>query len=176
MVGLSGHHKLDKDWPLRQVTVGQRQRTRISNVASETITIDKDRIVHETIDDEVIIIDLQSGSYFSLRESAAELWPAIVEGTSSDQLTAILATVYDAQPSTVEASVSTFLNQLDEEDIIVVQPGGGSAVDRSTMSDGRQKRAFVPPLLEKYTNMTDMLLLDPIHDVDDQGWPGKKSD
>jgi len=31
---------------------------------------------------------------------------------------------------------------------------------------------FVKPILQKYTDMADLLLLDPIHEVDaGQGWP-----
>jgi hypothetical protein len=30
---------------------------------------------------------------------------------------------------------------------------------------------FQPPLFEKFTDMEAMLLLDPVHDVDDEGWP-----
>ncbi len=31
--------------------------------------------------------------------------------------------------------------------------------------------AFEAPVLESYSDMQDLLLLDPIHDVDDAGWP-----
>ncbi len=31
--------------------------------------------------------------------------------------------------------------------------------------------AFAPPRLQRYTDMQDLLLLDPIHDVDEVGWP-----
>ena len=31
--------------------------------------------------------------------------------------------------------------------------------------------AFETPVLEKYTDMAELLLLDPIHDVDATGWP-----
>jgi hypothetical protein len=31
--------------------------------------------------------------------------------------------------------------------------------------------AFEPPLLEKFTDMEDLLLLDPVHEVDGRGWP-----
>jgi len=30
---------------------------------------------------------------------------------------------------------------------------------------------FVKPILQKYTDMADLLLLDPIHEVGEQGWP-----
>jgi len=34
---------------------------------------------------------------------------------------------------------------------------------------------FAPPVLEVYTDMQDLLLLDPIHDVDETvGWPSPK--
>ena len=146
-------------------------------MASETITINEGRIIHETIDDEVIIIDLETGTYFSLTKSGADLWPAIVEGTSRDRLTAILAGSYDARRSDIEASVATFLDKLNVEEIIVVQPGDGAAVDELVPTDGQQKLPFEPPMLEKYTNTSELLLVvDPIHDVDEQGWPSRKSD
>ena len=34
-----------------------------------------------------------------------------------------------------------------------------------------EKVAFEPPRLERYTDMKDYFLLDPIHEVDTAGWP-----
>jgi len=33
---------------------------------------------------------------------------------------------------------------------------------------------FVLPVLERYTDMQELLLIDPIHDVDETGWPRRK--
>ena len=146
-------------------------------MASGTISINEGRVVHETVDDEVIIIDLETGSYFSLTKSAADLWPAIVEGTTKDRLTAKMTAVYDASPSDIEASIASFLAPLNEEEIILVEPGNGATVDELAPADGRQRLPFEPPKLEKFTNMSDLLLLvDPFHDVDAQGWPNTKPD
>ena len=38
------------------------------------------------------------------------------------------------------------------------------------------KPDFQEPALQKYTDMEDLLLLDPIHEVDDTGWPNPKPD
>ena len=39
------------------------------------------------------------------------------------------------------------------------------------------ENTFYEPLLECYTDMQDLLLFDPIHDVDTQvGWPKKSED
>ena len=40
-------------------------------------------VVSETIDGEVIVIHLERGSYFSLRDTAAELWELVEQGCAS---------------------------------------------------------------------------------------------
>jgi hypothetical protein len=68
------------------------------------------------------------------------------------------------------------LGQLQQENLIVpvdVAP----AVDLTELqqilpaSNGHAKPSFNPPLLNKYSDMQELLLLDPIHDVDEAGWP-----
>ena len=34
--------------------------------------------------------------------------------------------------------------------------------------------AFVAPALTRYTDVKDLLVLDPVHDVDEMGWPTPK--
>jgi len=36
---------------------------------------------------------------------------------------------------------------------------------------GGERSAFAPPVLERYTDMQDYFLLDPIHEVSPEGWP-----
>ena len=33
------------------------------------------------------------------------------------------------------------------------------------------KSAFLPPEIDIFSDMQDILLLDPVHDVDESGWP-----
>ena len=44
--------------------------------------IDTPRVIHETIDDEVVIIDFDSGSYYSLDKAGAVIWGFIERGAS----------------------------------------------------------------------------------------------
>jgi hypothetical protein len=59
------------------------------------------------------------------------------------------------------------LGELEREGLI--RPAERPA-ERLNASTG-QSRQFVPPVLERYDDMEDLLLLDPVHDVDAQGWP-----
>ena len=57
----------------------------------------------------------------------------------------------------------------------------GQLVARSENGDGEpaasapveatERAPFVTPRLERYTDMQDIILLDPVHKVDSQGWP-----
>lgn len=147
-------------------------------MAHERFRIDAQRIVHETIDDEVIIIDLETGTYFSLTDEAADLWPTLVRGTTRTEMAAVLAGAGDAGGPEIEAAITAFLDELTAEHIVTAEPGDPrpavSTVPAATMA--RRGRPFEPPKLAKHTNMSDLLLLDPIHDVDEQGWPRRKSD
>ena len=44
------------------------------------------------------------------------------------------------------------------------------------MSPAAELPNFERPKLGKYTDMQDLLLADPIHEVDEQGWPVQPGD
>lgn len=131
-------------------------------------------VLHETIDGEVIVIDLSSGTYYSLRGSAAEVWGMIhgPQGASSSDVAAGLAVRYQPNGHDIEAAVTQFLGRLQDEGLVTVVPATDAApavafsVEPST-SPGE----FVAPVLDKYTDMQDLVLIDPVHDVTGAGWP-----
>lgn len=52
--------------------------------------------------------------------------------------------------------------------------GANSNMDSTTPNP--DKLHFEEPIFHKYTDMEDLLLLDPIHDVDETGWPKPHQD
>jgi hypothetical protein len=145
-------------------------------VSNRTFRVNGGGIVHETIDGEVIIINLETGVYYSLTQSAVDLWSALVEGATQAQLTGLLGARYEAAVADIDAAVAAFLDQLVAETIVIVEGDGTGAAPAAAPTAGQGRGPFEPPVLSKYTNMSDLLLLDPIHDVDEHGWPNKKPD
>ena len=47
--------------------------------------------------------------------------------------------------------------------------------ERAPADVPRSALEFAPPRLEKYSDLEDLLVLDPIHDVDEAGWPIAKA-
>ncbi len=127
-------------------------------------------VVSESFDDEVILVNLSRGNYYSLRGSAAWLWQTLENGASIEGLAQQLMAQYVVDEPTATQALTTFAAQLQEQELIATTSETPSVLRQVPTLVDRQ--AFVPPVLEVYTDMADLLALDPIHDVNPaSGWP-----
>ena len=130
-------------------------------------------VINETIEGESVIINLNSGFYYSLDHVGAEIWESLVQQLSVEAITANLIHRYEASADEIKKAVSELINQLSEEELIVPMPeqelirtGVSNAAEQSS-----EPEPFKKPVLNKFGDMQDLLLLDPIHEVDEAGWP-----
>ena len=129
-------------------------------------------VVAESIDGEVIIINLNSGAYYSSLGTGGAIWEALVANHSIDETLDLLAAHYERPRSEIEAEVTHFVAQLLDEALLLesAEPVPVSGLELA------QPASFETPVLSKYTDMQELLLLDPIHDVDPSiGWPFPKA-
>lgn len=126
-------------------------------------------IVHETVDGEVIAIDLANGSYYSLAGSGPAIWELLANGASEADIGTALISQFEAEEAEIGAAVSALLGQLQENGLIVSEVG--IAAGAPVVSGPGEKAPFEVPRLERYNDMKDYFLLDPIHEVDTAGWP-----
>jgi hypothetical protein len=127
------------------------------------------QVIHQTIDGEVVAINLQSGRYYSLRGSAAALWRAIERRPDRAGLLAEMRAGY---AGTSDEPIDRFLAELTEEGLLVAETVAHEEPPDAAVPAADGRPAFEPPRLEKFTDLSQMLLLDPIHDVDEAGgWP-----
>jgi hypothetical protein len=134
--------------------------------------INEPDVIAETIDGEVIIINLNSGAYYSSLGSGGAIWQALIANHSVDEALDLVAASYGAERGVIEPEVSQFVSQLLDEGLLIevtdVPPGDGVVL--ATVG------VFETPVLSKYVDMQELLLLDPIHDVDPSvGWPFPKA-
>jgi len=144
---LAAVEKLDRDAPLR--------------VASANIH-------SKVFDDEVVVLDMQSGTYFSLRESGVDVWKLIELNASTARIAEALEARYDGAGSEIESAVASLVAELAEAGLIITD---GAMDSGEVPAVNGQRAAFAAPQLERFTDMQELLLLDPIHEVDDTGWP-----
>jgi hypothetical protein len=161
------------------------------------LRINAPHIVHETIDGETILIHLGTGAYYSLEGVGAYVWGRAVAVGEVGEIVADVQARYDADPRTVAEGVESLLRRLLEEELLVPTettsdgaagdtpaPAVGEADEatpgeeppRSADSASSLATEFVAPVLSKYTDMQEFMLIDPIHDVEEEaGWPHVKA-
>jgi Coenzyme PQQ synthesis protein D (PqqD) len=124
-------------------------------------------VVSETMGEEVIVIHLESGAYFTINGSGVEIWEQLGRGTTITDCATALAASHGADRSEVITALERFFASLAREDLIVPT----SETPRPTETPRRAEVPFVAPQLERFLDMQTLIQLDPILDVDDAGWP-----
>jgi coenzyme PQQ synthesis protein D (PqqD) len=130
------------------------------------------QVVDDTIEGEVIVIDLDSGTYYSLRDTSAAIWHCIKAGAAEASIGDSLAERYAASREEIASAVSRLLDELAAERLIEEAAEGVAPAEPLSAPLAQNGRMpFVAPVLEKHTDMQDLILLDPVHDVTEAGWP-----
>jgi hypothetical protein len=134
------------------------------------------QVVHETIDGEVILIQIDTGCYYSLAGSGPEIWELLVGGRELEAIARALEGRYEADPQALRAAVTRLVEELHSETLVEPAVAASNATNGHVEAkNGHARAPLAPPVLEKYEDMQDFLLVDPIHEVEDTGWPHKKT-
>jgi hypothetical protein len=140
------------------------------SLSTEQIQINRPAIIDETIDNEVVVVDLYRGSYFSIRGAGVDIWRLLSEPTTRDAVVTGMATRFGRPEADISATVQRFVSELDGHGLL--KPSDEIAANALAVDPpGGDVPIFQAPSLEKFTDMEDLLLLDPVHDVDGRGWP-----
>lgn len=127
-------------------------------------------VVSETIAGETIIMHHGTGHYFDTLGTGTTLWAAISGGGATlDNLTELLAARQGATVDGARGAAMRFIETLEGHDLVRTMP-----TPDGTEHAGRDElnaEPFEEPVLGVHTDLADMLLLDPIHDVGEAGWP-----
>lgn len=141
--------------------------------------INTPRVIYETIDQEAIIIDFDTGIYYSVDRIGSEIWSIIEKGATVSQITDAISRRYSGERIMVGDGVARFITQLEQENIIVrysKEPDEVSLETQVKNANETGQPTFKVPTLSKYSDMQELLLLDPIHEVDETGWPTAKTE
>lgn len=132
------------------------------------------QVVREVFDDEVIIINMESGNYFSLNNTGAYVWTLIEASYQAEGIAGRLCDEFEGADASTASHVDELLDKLLNEGLI--EPGTGPAPAQSPVASPAAKGPYEKPTLAVYTDMQELLLLDPIHDVDETGWPQRQDE
>ncbi|MBC8646762.1 MAG: PqqD family protein [Thermoanaerobaculia bacterium] len=137
------------------------------------LRINSPTVVGQVIDGEAVVINLQTGAYYSLVGSAAAIWEALERELPPALVRESLEARFSTSGDEIDRALEEFVEVLRGEGLVVDSVGAPSAGGEAsaTLPPPSARTAFEPPVLAKFTDMQELLLLDPIHDTDDAGWP-----
>ncbi len=124
-------------------------------------------ICHELVDGEVVAVDFVTGNYYSLMGSAARIWSVLSGGASIAQVWSRLG----LEGGEARQHAAEFVGQLLAEGLLE-ETGTEAAGTGGEAAPAAGE--FERPVLEKFSDMQELLLADPLHDVDEHGWPSLK--
>ena len=136
--------------------------------------VNRPDVVCEVFEDEVVVVNLGSGTYYSLSGTAAEIWHYLDKGFAPESIVNTLADSYQRSIEEIRLDFQRFLTELIQQNLLVPDLAGSDVSTIPAESSRHSVAPYAPPALETYTDMQELLLLDPIHDVDETGWPAAR--
>jgi hypothetical protein len=132
--------------------------------------INSPAVIFERFDDEVVAIHLDKGTYHSMAGSAADAFVLLSEEATAGELADVLSNRYAATPEEIGVALAPFLEQLQNEQLIVAVETRKPR-DPLKLAGNESGLPFGTPSLQAFRDLEGLLLLDPVHEVGDEGWP-----
>jgi hypothetical protein len=79
-------------------------------------------VAFRTIDDEGVVLDLATGTYFGLNTSGTRMWQLLAEHQSLRKVASALGREFDARPDTLERDLLAFVEHLASRDLMRIVP------------------------------------------------------
>ena len=134
-------------------------------------------VVAEEFDQEIVVVNLETGEYFATRGVGAEIWRRLALGASVGAVLEVLTQRFDAPAGSVVDGCRPFVSKLVDSGLLrACEAQEGRSAPDEPAEAAPAKAPFEAPVLEVYDDMQDLLVLDPIHEVEETGWPNAKSE
>jgi Coenzyme PQQ synthesis protein D (PqqD) len=124
-------------------------------------------LVSRQFDDEIVLVNYETGIYYSLLGTGADIWLALKAGRTAANIITAFSHRYPPAAQAIASAVPAFIDQLLSEGLIATVAESQNCVAWSPIAAD----AFSSPVLERFDDLRDLLLLDPVHEVGDAGWP-----
>lgn len=128
-------------------------------------------LISQQFDSEVVLANYQNGVYYNLDGSAAQVWLGLKANRTVEEIGRALAAATGHDVASITSQVQAFVESMLAEGLIA--EGATDAhieVSNETWAPVLSG-AFVAPQFQRFDNLRELLLMDPVHDAGEEGWP-----
>ncbi len=128
-------------------------------------------VIFENFGDETVLLNLQSGKYYSLNPVAMFIWEIVCQGVPPQEIATHLTASYNgaANPPAIVADMDALIQELMGETLIRLSAQSRSMSQADTAAPLPEQ--YHRPAIAAFDDVAELLLLDPVHDVSEVGWP-----
>jgi hypothetical protein len=131
--------------------------------------IDKTNFDIADFDEEMVIVNINKGTYYSLNGASPFFFRLFMEGVDLSALNELVEKKYGAAHF---KSFNNFVNSLIAEELLIDTSETTKDLNIDLPEIQFLDKGFI---IEKQDDISDLIKLDPIHDVlPDKGWPYRK--
>ena len=130
-------------------------------------------VVFEHFDTETVMINLKSGFYFSLNPAGQRIWDLLLRMPTLDEVVYAISPGDHGDGKAIHAEVAAFLEKLTEHGLVKMT---ADRPENTGLPNQKSPIAYETPQIQVFTDQQELLLLDPIHEVDEPGWPTPSQD
>jgi hypothetical protein len=137
------------------------------------LQLNLENISQERLDGELILISFETGKYFSSTGSGADIFFLIQHQVPQSNWFEILGNAYK-NASLDKAAMSSFLQHSLDEQLLV--SSDDELTNHVQLPQDFSRGDWADPKLVAFEDLQNLLLIDPIHDTDTEGWPKLKDE
>jgi len=134
--------------------------------------IQKSGVTHDNFDGEIVALNLVEGKYYNMEETASFIWQCLEISTQTNSIIDQLSGLQEGNPDELNTDVQAFLEQLETEGLIYES---SDLEETAQVAKVKLPEIYAKPVLNVFTDMQEVIALDPVHDVSEKGWPHQKS-
>lgn len=112
----------------------------------------------EHFDNEVLTVNIVSGRYYSIKNTAAIFLRLVLDGNSKENAVAKIAELFTVNPNDIKDDFNSFVSELIVEKIIV-ESTTPEKIESTDWIAQANIEMYVQPMVEIHTDMEELALL-----------------
>lgn len=130
--------------------------------------LNEEKMFYDMAEGQAIVINFTTGMYYGTSSLGSAVLDALLAGAEVETVLAAVKALPGC-PDDMDAQMADFVSALLQKEVLVAADGEANAavsIDESYLTDGFTLS------VDEFTEVQDLILADPVHDVDvEQGWP-----
>lgn len=82
------------------------------------IQIDKDSVTWRKLRDELVLMHLDTGAYYSLNETGVLIWQGLIDGRSHEDIVHDIGESYEADRETIVRDFERIVNEMADQGLV----------------------------------------------------------